>query len=88
MREATRPGFDWRRFKELIKDHFYPMSLQKVKENEFMQLQQGKMSMLEYASKFIKLSHFTPTFVADERLKMNHFVARLNPNIKERISMR
>ena len=27
------PGFDWKRFKELIKDHFYPMPLQKVKEN-------------------------------------------------------
>jgi len=31
-------GFDCKRFKELIKDHFCPMSLQKAKENEFMQL--------------------------------------------------
>ena len=34
------PGFNWSKFKELIKDHFYLVSLQKVKENEFMQLQQ------------------------------------------------
>ena len=26
-------GFGLRKFKELIKDHFYPISLQKVKEN-------------------------------------------------------
>ena len=32
------PGFDWNKFKEMIKDHFYPISLQKAKEGEFMQL--------------------------------------------------
>ena len=40
----------------MIKDHFYPISLQKAKEGEFMQLQQGNMSVLEYASKFMELS--------------------------------
>ena len=40
--QATAPerqyglGFGWRKFKKLIKDHFYPISLQKAKENEFM----------------------------------------------------
>jgi len=38
-----------------------------------MQLQQGAMSALEYASKFIELSHFALAFVANERLKMNCF---------------
>ena len=41
--------------------------------------------MLEYASKFMELSHFASAFVADEKLKMNHFEAGLNPNIKERM---
>ena len=48
------PGFNWSTFKELIKNQFYPV--QKIKENEFMQLQQGRMSVLEYASKFMELS--------------------------------
>jgi len=30
------PGFDWGKFKEMIKDHFYPISLQKAKKGEFM----------------------------------------------------
>ena len=72
----------------MIKDHFYPIALQKAKEGEFMQLQQGNMSALMYASKFMELSRFIPAFVADERLKMNRFKARLNPNIKERMSVR
>jgi len=46
------------------------------------------MSMLEYASKFMELSRFAPAFVADEKLKMNCFEDRLNPGIKERMSVR
>ena len=66
-------GFGWKRFNEQIQNHFYPVSLQKAKENEFMQLQQGGISLLEYASKFM------------ERLKMNHFEVGLNPNIKDKM---
>jgi len=46
------------------------------------------MSTLEYASKFMELSDFAPTFVADRKLKMNPFEAGINPNIKEKMSMR
>jgi len=52
-----------------------------------MQLRQGGMSVLEYASKFMELPRFAPAFVADETLKKNRFEAGLNPNIKERMSM-
>jgi len=79
------PKFDWKRFKELIKDHFCPVSLRKAKENEFIQLHQGGMGVLEYASKFMELSRFAPAFVTDERLKMSRFKAGINPCIKERM---
>jgi len=52
-----------------------------------MQLQQGGMSLLEYASKFMELSHFIPASIADDRLKMNRFEAGLKPNVKERMSV-
>jgi len=35
----------------------------------------------------MELFHFSPTFVTDERLKMNRFEAELNPKIKERMSV-
>jgi len=53
----------------MIKDNFYPISLQKPKEGKFMQLQQGSMSVLEYAFKFVEVSRFAPTFVANERIR-------------------
>ena len=53
-----------------------------------MQLQQGNMSVLKDVLKFMELSRFTPEFVANERMKMNRFEARLNLTIKERMSVR
>jgi len=44
----------------MIKDHFYPISLQTANEGEFIQLQQGSMSVPEYASKFMELSWSVP----------------------------
>ena len=44
------------------------------------------MSVLEYASKLIELPRFILAFVADKRLKMNCLKARLNPDIKGRMS--
>jgi len=41
------------------------------------------ISVLEYSSKFMELSHFASTFIADEKLKINHFEGGLNPNIKQ-----
>ena len=82
------PRFGWDKSKEMIKNHFYPTSLQKANEGEFMQLQQGNMSVLEYVSKFMELSRFALAFVTDESLKMNRFKAGLNPTIKERMSVR
>jgi len=58
-----------------------------MKENEFMQLQQGRMSVLEYASKFMKLSRYAPAFVTNRKLKVNRFEAGLHPNIEKRMSV-
>ena len=71
-------GFGWNNFKELLKNHFYPGSSRRLR----------RMSVLEYASKFTELSCFTPAYVADEKLRMNHFEVRLNPSLKERMLVR
>ena len=80
-------GFDWNKFKEMIKDHFYPISLQKAKKGKFIQLPQRTISVIGYASKFMELLRLASAFVADERLKINRFEAGLNPTIKERMSV-
>jgi len=74
-----------RKFKELLKNRFYPVSPQKAKEDEFVHLQQGKMSALENTLKFMELSCFTPAYITNEKLKMNLFEAKLNPRLKEKM---
>ena len=64
------------------------MSLQKATEDEFIRLQQGSISVLEYTLKFMELPRFTPAHMADEKLRMNHFKAGLNTSLKERMSVR
>ena len=36
--EPNEPGFRWTQFKELIKNCFYPISVQKAKEKKFLEL--------------------------------------------------
>ena len=44
--------------------------------------------MLEYTSKFIECSHFALTYMTNEKLRMNPFEAKLNPSLKEQMSVR
>ena len=77
-------GFGWREFRDPLKNRFYLVSLQKANEDKFICLQQGRMSILKCASKFMELSHFAPT---NEKLKMNRFEAGLNPRFKGKMSV-
>jgi len=45
------------------------------------------MSVLEYAFKFMELSLFGPTYVADEKLKINLSKTALTLNVKKKISV-
>jgi len=83
-----KPGFGWREFKDLLKNRFYLVSLQKAKKDEFIRLQQGRMTILKYAFKFMELFRFGPTYVADEKMKMNRFEAGLHLGLKDKMSVR
>ena len=69
-----------------MKNHFYPISLQKAKE--FLELEQGRMSVIQYASKFLELSRPAPTYVANETLKMNRSESGLNHKLTVATSVR
>jgi len=69
------------------KNHFCLVSHQKAKEDEFIYRQQGKISVLKYASKFMELSCSSPDYVADEKWKMNQFEAEFNLGLKEQMSV-
>lgn len=52
-----------------LRTRFYPISLQRIKEDKFLILSQDTMYMLEYLAKFMELSRFAHDFVANDRMK-------------------
>ncbi|XP_010666712.1 uncharacterized protein LOC104883846 [Beta vulgaris subsp. vulgaris] len=78
-------NFSWEKFIEKLKDKFFPLALRRIKENEFLSLRQAKMSVLEYAAKFLELSQFGPDFVANERIKSMRFFEGLNLKYQDRV---
>ncbi|XP_057520750.1 uncharacterized protein LOC130801014 [Amaranthus tricolor] len=66
-----------------LRDQFYPPSLQRNKENEFLFLRQGTMSVIEYVSKFRKLARFATEIVISDRGKAIRFFEGLNLRIQK-----
>ena len=48
----------WEEFRELFMGKFFPASTRHAKAQEFLELKQGTMIVLEYVAKFIELAHF------------------------------
>jgi len=46
--------------------------MKRAKEQEFLRLKQGQMSVIEYAAKFNELSRFAPNQAATEEMRMDH----------------
>jgi len=64
---------------------YYPKDSKSAKEQEFLSLEQGGMSVMEYAAKFDELSFFATNQVATEDMKMDRFEQGLKGSIKYRI---
>ncbi|XP_021721102.1 uncharacterized protein LOC110688368 [Chenopodium quinoa] len=79
-------GFSWTKLQELMRYRFYPLSLRRQKEDEFLHLQQGTMSVLDYANKFMELSRFAPELVSTEQSRMNRFERGLHLKYQDRLS--
>ncbi|WMV25569.1 hypothetical protein MTR67_018954 [Solanum verrucosum] len=66
---------DWKKFKVAFLDRFFTIEIMEANVPEFINLRQGSMSVKEYDLKFIQLSRYIPTTVADPRAKMSNFVS-------------
>ncbi|GAB2217412.1 hypothetical protein Droror1_Dr00000595 [Drosera rotundifolia] len=59
---AKEPTFNGESFKKLIRERFYPVSLQVLKRDEFLAIKQGNMTVPEYATQFTTLLRFATSF--------------------------
>ena len=60
--------------------------MKRTKEQEFLRLKQGQMSVVEYVAKFSELSHFASNQVATEEMRMYPFEQGQKGSIKRMIA--
>ena len=83
---AGEPALTWEQLKTMMDAQYYPRDVKRAKEQEFLRLKQGPMSVVEYAAKFNELSRFAPNQVSTEEMKMDHFEQGLKGPIKRMIA--
>ncbi|XP_011628886.1 uncharacterized protein LOC105421792 [Amborella trichopoda] len=60
-------------------------SIHERKEVKFIELQQGNLSVEQYAAKFAELSRYAPHIINTEARKVNKFERGLRPDIRGRV---
>ncbi|KAL0537637.1 hypothetical protein IC582_026620 [Cucumis melo] len=72
----------WQQFKESFYAKFFSASLRDAKRQEFLNLEQGDMTVEQYDAEFDMLSRFAPKMIATEAAKADKFVRGLRLDIQ------
>ena len=72
----------WEDFHELFMDKYFPASTRHEKAQEFLDLKQGTMTVLEYVAKFTELARFVDDYVATNMAKVRKFEDGLKLSIR------
>ena len=64
---------------------FFQASTRQAKAQEFLELKQGTMTVLEYVAKFIELACFADDYVATDMVKVRKFENGLKLSIRGKI---
>ncbi|XP_019172807.1 PREDICTED: uncharacterized protein LOC109168222 [Ipomoea nil] len=73
----AREGFDRGMFKMVLRERFYPEHVKAAKYEEFLHLEQGRLTVQEYHARFVALSRFAPTLVPDKASRARKFIRGL-----------
>ena len=75
----------WAEFHDLFMGKYFPDTARHAKAEEFLELEQGTMTVMEYVARFMKLAHFSDDYVATDMAKVRRFENRLKLSIRGRI---
>jgi hypothetical protein len=79
---GSETAISWKVFKHEFNRHFFPRVMQEAKAQEFLDLVQGEMSMIEYAAMFLQLSRFGLYLIPTEEKKAKKLERGLNSRIR------
>ena len=72
----------WAEFHELFMGKYFLATARHAKAQEFLELKQGTMTVMEYAAKFTELAHFADDYVATNMAKVRKFENGLKLSIR------
>ena len=76
---------NWAEFHDLFMGKYFSDTAHHAKAQEFLELKQGIMTVLEYVARFTELAHFTDDYVATNMAKVRIFKNGLKLSIRGRI---
>jgi hypothetical protein len=75
----------WQEFTTAFRQFYIPASLLNRKLNEFLELKQGNMTVMEYVNKFNHLAQYAGTHVDTDEKKMDRFYHGLSCILQEKL---
>ena len=75
----------WAEFQELFMGKYFPETARHAKAQEFLELKQGAMTMMDYVTRFTELARFVDDYVATNLAKVRRFENGLKLSILARI---
>ena len=66
-------GMTWVEFHELFMGKHFSITARHAKAQEFLELKQGTMTVMEYVTKFTELARFADDYVATDMAKVGKF---------------
>ena len=75
----------WAKFQELFMGKYFPDTARHAKAQEFLELKQGAMIVMDYVARFTELARFANDYVATDMAKLRRFENGLKLSIRGRI---
>ena len=72
----------WAEFHDHFIGKYFPSTARHAKAQEFLELKQGAMTVMEYMARFIELASFADDYVATDMDKVRRFENRLRLSIR------
>ena len=75
----------WAEFQDLFIGKYFPETARHAKAQEFLELKQGAMTVMDYVARFTELARFADDYVATDLAKVRRFENGLKLSIRARI---
>ena len=75
----------WAEFHDIFMGKYFPDIARHAKVQEFLELKQGTMTVLEYVARFTELAYFADDYVATDMAKVRRFENGIKLSIRGRI---